>query len=601
MFLRSITAKGVTRLYYYESFYEDGKTKQRCVESLGRLDDLRQIYDDPVEHFRKEAERLTKEKTEKRFTTITIDNDEKLPVGETNLKNVGYGVLKEIYKELQLDKFWKAKAAKSHIKYDLEKIFQLLVISRILFPGSKKDSFENKDQFFEAFAGFELEDVYKALDLFDRYNEDLQQWIYDHSVSLCDRDVSVSYFDCTNYYFDIGAPDHSLLDPDGNPIDLNGKPTQSTFRKRGPEKNHRPDPIVEMGLLIDKNGIPLAFDIFPGNESEKVHMLPIIKRAKKAFNTKRIIVVADRGLNTSDNIYYLNGKNTVDDNSLDGYVYGQSVRGASDSFKQWVLSGDYIRDESIDQDGNRIVFIHKSRIERRKLKVSQTDPTTDITKKKSVTIDQKQMAYYSQKYADKQKLERSIMIARAKDLIENPRKYTRVTAAGSASYIKNISFNKNTGEIIDGKLLSLDLEKIAEEEKYDGYYSIVTSELAMSDAQMRDVYGGLIKIEETFKISKSDFESRPVYVRTDAHIEGHFVTCFSALVIIRLLQAKLTANYPVGRILESLRRYCCTRIDNSTYQFIYYDEIIKACSEFINKDLNNKYLTQEQIRRILRY
>lgn len=601
MFLRSITAKGVTRLYFYESFCENGKTKQRCVKSLGRLDKLSEEYEDPIAHFQAEAESVTREKQKSKQSVLRIDNTEKLTIGESNLKNVGYGVFKEIYKELQLDKFWKLKAGKSRIDYDLEKIFQLLVISRILFPGSKKETFENKDIFFENYDGFELEDIYKALDFFDRYNYDLQSWIYDHSVTLCDRDVSVSYFDCTNYYFDIGAPDLDRLDDNGNPVDADGKPTEAKYRKRGPEKNHRPDPIVEMGLLMDRNGIPLSFDLFPGNESEKVHMRPIIKRAKRSFDTKRIIVVADRGLNTSDNIYYLNGSNKGDENSLDGYVYGQSVRGASDEFKEWVLSGKYIHDEVIDDDGNKITFIHKSRTAVKTIKVNETDSITETTKKKTVSIDQKQMAYYSQKYADKQRHERSIMLARAKDLIAHPKKYTRVTASGSASYIKNISFSSDTGEIVNGNLLELDLEKIAEEEKYDGYYSIVTSELKMSDREIRDIYGGLIKIEETFRISKSDFDSRPVYVRLNPHIEGHFVTCFTALVILRMLQAKLSVKYPVGRMLEALRKYCCTRIDDNTYQFIYYDDVIDACSKLLNKEMNSKYLTKNQIRRMLRY
>lgn len=181
----------------------------------------------------------------------------------------------------------------------------------------------------------------------------------------------------------------------------------------------RPDPIVKMGLLMGKNGIPLAFDLFPGNESEKVHMRPIINRVKNEFNSGRIIFVADRGLNTSDNIYFLNGDNKGDYNPRDGYVYGQLVRGAD---------------------------------------------------------------------------------------------------AGSGAYVRNIAFDKATGEIVEGRELTLDTEKITEEEKYDGYYSVVTSELNMSDYEIRDTYRGLARIEETFKISKTEFESRPVFVWTNEHI-----------------------------------------------------------------------------------
>lgn len=520
---------------------------------------------------------------------------------EDNLKNVGYTVLKELYKQLELDKFWKGIQKKTSIQYDLEAVFRLLVFSRILYPASKMDTFHNKKVYFENFDGFALNDVYKALDLFDQYDEQLQAWIYKHSSAICERDMSVSYFDCTNYYFDIGRSDMDTFGDDGGPVDKKGNPAEIKYRKRGPEKNHRPDPIVEMGLLMDKNGIPLAFDLFPGNESEKLHMRPIINRVKNQFDSGRVIFVADRGLNTSDNIYFLNGDNKADYNPRDGYVYGQSVRGADAEFKEWVLKDGYKTEKFTDEDGRELTFIHKSRIHPKTIQVNVTVPGQKKKKKKSVSIDQKQMAYYSEKYARKQKRDREVMIARAKDLIAHPKKYDKVTAAGSGAYVQNIAFDKSTGEIVEGRELVLDEAKIAEEEKYDGYYSIVTSELRMSDQEIRDTYRGLARIEETFKISKTEFESRPVFVWTNAHIEGHFATCFTALVLIRLLQAKLGSRYPIGKTIESLRKYNCTQIDTTLYQFIYYDEILKECGEIFGLELNNRYRTREQIRRLLKY
>ena len=520
---------------------------------------------------------------------------------EDNQKNVGYSVLKELYKQLELDKFWKSIQKKTSIQYDLDAVFRLLVFSRILYPGSKMDTFNKRDIYFEKMDGFALEDVYRALDIFDQYDEELQKWIYEHSSAICERDMSVSYFDCTNYYFDIGRSDMDTFDETGNSVDKKGKPAEIKYRKRGPEKNHRPDPIIEMGLLMDKNGIPLAFDLFPGNESEKVHMRPIINRVKSQFNSGRVIFVADRGLNTSDNIYFLNGDNKADYNPRDGYVYGQSVRGADAEFKAWVLGDGYKTEKLKDDDGNEVTFTHKSRIHPRIIQVNITVPGQKKKKKKSVSIDQKQMAYYSEKYARKQKRERDVMIARAKDLIAHPKKYDKVTAAGSGAYVKNIAFDKSTGEIIDGRELLLDEEKIAEEEKYDGYYSIVTSELKMTDYEIRDTYRGLARIEETFKISKTEFESRPVFVWTNAHIEGHFATCFTALVLIRLLQAKLGSKYPVGKIIESLRKYNCTQINTTLYQFLYYDKILEECGKVFHVEFKNKYRTRNQIRRMLRY
>ena len=601
MYLKVITKKGVSRLYLYESYYKNGKPSQRCIESLGRLDELSKQFADPVSHFKKIAEERTAEKKSTRKTSVAIDLAASMGTDEDNLKNVGCAVLKYLYKQLELDKFWKNIQKKTSIKYDLEAAFRLMVFSRILYPGSKKETFDSKEVYFEKMDGFSLKDMYRALDVFDEYNAQLQKWIYEHSSSICERDMSVSYFDCTNYYFDIGRSDMDTFNDDGMPVDKKGKPAEIKYRKRGPEKNHRPDPIVEMGLLMDKNGIPLAFDLFPGNESEKVHMRPIINRIKNEFGGGRTIFVADRGLNTSDNIYFLNGDNKADYNPRDGYVYGQSVRGADAEFKAWVLGGGYRTEKIKADDGSEAIFTHKSRIHPKKIQVNVTVPGQKKKKKKSVSIDQKQMAYYSEKYAKKQKYDRDIMVARAKDLIAHPKKYDKVTAAGSGAYVQNIAFDKSTGEIVEGRELVLDEAKIAEEEKYDGYYSIVTSELKMSDQEIRETYRGLARIEETFKISKTEFESRPVFVWTNGHIEGHFATCFTALVLIRLLQAKLGSKYPVGKMIESLRKYNCTQIDNTLYQFVYYDEILEECGKVFQMELNNRYRTREQVRRILKY
>lgn len=607
MHVKVITSKGVSRLYIYETYYDKdtttgkGRVRSKMLESLGRLDELQKIYDDPVAHFKTVCELRTAQNREIRKQSVIIDLDAKISIGEDSLKNIGYGILKALYKELELDKFWNWKTRHLSIDYSIDKIFRLLVFSRILYPGSKKKAYDRRNIFFEGFNGFCLDDVYYSLDIIARNQEALQKWIFDHSGKISERDLSVAYFDCTNYYFDIGRPDADILNDDGKPVDKNGGEIQPKYRKRRPEKNRRPDPIVEMGLLIDKNGIPMAYDLFPGNESEKLHMRPIINRLKKDYSNTRTIFVADRGLNTSDNIYWINGSNKGDNNQRDGYVYGQSVRGADAEFKAWVLAEDYIIDKVKNDAGKEIAFKHKSRIYPKELHVNTTKPGSKKTSKKTVRADQKQMAYYSEKYAKKQKADRDVMVARARDLIKHPKKYDKVTSAGSAAYVKNISFDKTTGEILEGKVLELDEEKIREQELYDGYYAIVTSELNMSDFELRDIYRGLIHIEDTFKVSKSDFKSRPVYVSTNDHIDAHFSTCFTALVLIRLLQAKLGNKYPVGRILDSLRKYNCTKIDTGLYQLLYFDEILKDCGDIFHIDLNNKYRTQLQMKKLLRY
>lgn len=585
-----------------EKYHVPGKgSRERTVKSLGYVSALKETYDDPIAFFTQKAIEMSAERKTEKSYSHTIDTNEEMDVDTDDLLNVGYGILKQLYKDLEIDKFWNWKMRKHSVKFSVDQIFRLLVFSRILKPASKKGTYDQRGFYFEDFGDFSLDDVYHALDIISENNEALQKWIFDHSDRISARDLSVSYFDCTNYYFDIGRPDMDTLDEEGNPVDKDGKPTAAKYRKRGPEKNHRPDPIVEMGLLMDRNGIPLAFDLFPGNESEKVHMRPIINRVKRDYSDTRIIFVADRGLNTSDNIYYLNGNNKGDNNKRDGYVYGQSIRGADAEFKKWVISGGYRTDKIKDEDGNKVSFKHKSRIYPKELHVNVTKPGQKKPSKKTVRVDQKQMAYYSEKYAKKQRADREVMVARAKDLIEHPKKYDKVTSAGSASYVRNIAFDKNTGEIVDGKVLELDEKKIEEEQKYDGYYSVVTSELNMSDIEMHEVYRGLARIEETFKISKTEFDSRPVFVWTNEHIDGHFTTCFTALVLIRLLQAKLGNKYSVGKIINALQKYCCIPLDTNMYKFIYYDEILDECRKVFGIKLNAKYLTRQKIQRFLRY
>ena len=332
-------------------------------------------------------------------------------------------------------------------------------------------------------------------------------------------------------------------------------------------------------------------------------MLPIINRARSEYGFSRTICVADRGLNTSDNIYYLNGNNKGDHNNRDGYVYGQSVRGADAEFKAWVLKQeDYIDTpiDNADKSDNTVdkgIFRHKSRIYPKKLNVHVE--TKNGIKEKNITVDQKQMVYYSAKYAKRMAETRNRQVARAKDLIAHPKKYDKVAAKGASGYVINLSFTKD-GEIID-KNLVLDEEKINEEAKYDGYYSIVTSELNMSDEKIREIYRGLIHIEDTFKLTKSELDTRPIFVRTNEHIEGHFSTCYTALVLIRLLEQKLGNRYPVGRILEALREYNCLNVDQNLFIMPYTNEILYEIGKLYGVDLTEKYKTANALRRLLKY
>lgn len=576
--------KGKIYLSFVQGYRDEfGKAKSKTIEKIGYLEELKKIYDDPIAHFKEVA----KQKNKEDIKELVIKNisTRKIPKISTR-KNLGYSVLKKIYNELQLKELFQSKQRNLNIDYKLNDIFELLIYSRIMYPASKKETFENKDIFFDKFV-FSLKDVYRSLDHFNSFKEDIERTIWNNTKDLYNRDASTAYYDCTNYYFEISYNDEDLIDEEGNIL-------EKGYRKKGPSKEHRPDPIIQMGLLMDKNGIPLSFDLFPGNESEKTSLRPILRRTKSSFELDRVITVADRGLNTSDNTVFIAGKND-DTTHRDGYVFGQSILGADKDFKEWVLKqDDYLYDKEIDKDGYEFVFKHKSRVFAKTTQLIRNGKRSN-----KYDVYQKQMVYYSEKYAQKQKKERDLVLLKAKDLINNPGKYNHAASYGATKYINNLKFDKATGEILTDLDLSLNIDKIKEEEKYNGYYSIVTSELELSDKEIRDIYKGLWKIEEAFKITKSNFKTRPVFVWTKEHIEAHFLTCFVSLVIIKLLEQKINKKYSVNKIIESLKKYSCSKVEHDLYLFDYTDNIIKEIEGILNLNLSNKYLELSNIRKIL--
>lgn len=587
MYVRCNPNKNNIKYLSYVRGYRDknGKPKQVTVEKIGDWEDLIKMYDDPIKFFNEKANEREKELLLENQDTFTYSLSEEL---DEDIKpyNVGYIFLKKIYDELSLNDFFKQKQKYLNMEYSLDNIFKLLIYSRIMNPGSKKEAFDNKDLYFDNF-DFSLKDLYRSLDIFCKYQEDIQTWLWNKTKNKYNRDITNSYYDCTNYYFEISYNDEDLIDEEGNVL-IKG------YRKKGPSKENRKDPIIQMGLLMDNTDLPLAYNLFPGNESEKTSLRPALKKVKRNFGIERTIVVADRGLNTSDNTVFIAGKNNSDSNNHDGYIYGQSVLGADKEFKDYVLKDDYIVDMIIENN-ETIFFKHKSRIFAKTIQIKRDGKRTN----KSV-IYQKQMVYYSQKYAERQKYERELVIAKAKDLISSPGKYTRATSVGAAGFVNNIKFDKETGLIPEGTALSLNEEKIKELEKYDGYYSIVTSELEMSDKDLRDKYRGLWKIEETFKITKSILKSRPVYVWTKEHIEAHFLTCFVSLLILRLLEIKTDKKYSIEDIIKSINDLTCTKLKADTYIINTRNKITTDLCNIFNLDLTKKYIKLQKIKNYIK-
>ena len=557
-----------------EKSYRDaaGKPRPKTIKSLGYLDDLVKVYDDPVSHFKEVARKMTEEENAEKRLTLSINMDQKLSPLTDNRKNFGYAAILKIYHELGLDMFLKNKSRHEKFEYNTNSIMIMLVVARLLSPGSKKKAFEEKNQYFERF-NFSLQDVYRSLSHFSKISKEFQRYLNSQILEKYGRNTKTIYYDVTNYYFETDAADD--------------------FRKLGISKEKRRNPIVQMGLAMDADGIPMHYELFPGNTADKETFRPVIGEVRRKYDTGRIIVVADKGIITGDNIYYLLGKEKGE--NFNGYVFSFSVMGGTNAFKDYVLSNDgYVSADGKPVDENADFKIKSRRIAR-DINVTMQDGKT--TKK---TVYEKQVVFWGRKYAVKAKADREEVLKKAHDLAANPTKYTKATSYGAAKYVKNIKFDKKTGEILKvNERHFLDYEKVAEEEKYDGYYAIVTSEMNMSDPEIIDTYRGLWEIEETFRVTKGLLETRPIYVSLKDHIEAHFLTCFIALTIIRILQKKTGKQYSAERIVECLNRISCSNEDDNVYLFDYRSEISDTIGKATGIDFTNKRLRLGDIKKVL--
>jgi len=557
--------KGRIYLSIVDGYYDKTtkNSKQVTIESLGYLDELEKEHDDPIAFFTQKVEKLKAEKKSKQAPiNFTFYNSDRLCIGDNLRKNFGYTALSKIYHELEINKFFNNKQRHSKEEYDANTIMKMLVFLRMLYPASKKASFDNREILFEK-TNYSLDDVYRCLSLFDKHKEDLQVWINDKIKENYGRDTSLIYYDVTNYYFETDD--------------------QNDFVKKGACKEHRPNPIVQMGLFMDNNAIPITYELFPGNTNDCLTYRPNFGRIKKQFDLGRVISVADKGMTTGDNIWY-----TINTPTKDGYVFSTSVRGADKAMKEYVLNQEgyvWLGDE----------YKRKSRKCPRTIHV-----TSQNGKKLKKQVDEKQVVFWSEKYAKRAKAEREAALAKAADLAAHPGKYTRATAYGAAKYVKKVEYDKNTGEILTASsILDINEELIHEEELLDGYYVLLTSEMDTPDDRIIDMYRGLWKIEESFKITKSELEARPVYVWTKEHIEAHFLTCFVALTIARILEFKLGHKHCSSKILETLSKSECSLLQQNFYAFDYYDEVLKDIGDVTGIDFSKRIRTLADIKTIL--
>jgi transposase len=460
--------------------------------------------------------------------TFEIDNE----MNYIELKNIGFLFLQSVYNSLGIYDLLRKIKSDSKIEYDLNGLVKLLVFGRILEPQSKKKTFENKDKYlFPIVNSEDINQIYRTLNVLNENSKKIQNRMNTKiKNSSIGRQTNLTYYDVTNYYFETmyGDDDTYELDENNEIIkDSKGNPVivKKGFRKKGVSKENSKGPIVQMGLFIDNNGIPVSHKLFSGNTQDKTTFKNVLENDIDEMDLGRIVVVADNGMNTQENKYLIYEKGN-------GYIVSKSVKKSWSSQRDWALDDNgytYIKNSS-----NEIVFKYKSRIN----EITLTYKNEDGTKSKKV-IKEKEIIYWSKKHYDKEVYQNKKFIEYLESCKENPDKL-KDKQRKSQEFIEVLDIDKKTGEVIKTNKLIVFLDQKLEKYKETlGYYSIVTSEIEEDDKEIINRYHGLSRIEDSFRIIKSDLEGRPIYVWTEEHIKAHFLICFIALTIIRIIQYKV--------------------------------------------------------------
>lgn len=559
---------GRVYLAFAEGYRKDGKSKMRTVESLGYLDELEKQFDDPIAHFKAVCDEANAAaRAERQNVQVTIHPLQKIDKREAARKNAGSAVLLAVYNALGIEIAVRNKTRGSKASYDSNAVMRLLTVERIIDPGSKKSAWENKEHYFFRTA-FSLEDTYRALDVLCSCKDKIVSAINRAIDKMGIRDTACVFYDVTNYYFEIDDPDED-----------------EGLRQKGMSKEHRKSPIVQMGLLQDSKGVPIGYRLFPGNTPDPLTMLDVLSEMKRDYGQDRVVVVGDKGNNRSANIAALAAKG-------DGFVYSQSIRGTkSDAeLKNWVLSDDGY-ECATNADGH-VTYKVKSKQGYKAVSVAGPDGS-----KRKVDVDVKYVAFWSEKYERRARKERQAAIDKAKRLVADPGAYAAATHFGAAKYVRGLAVDGRTGELLEAaSALELDEDRLAADEACDGYYLIVTSETGMADDAVIEAYRGLWRIEESFKVTKSDLETRPVYVSRREHIEAHFLTCYAALCILRIIQVLTGGKYSAGTIAEELGAMCGTNLDGNWWVFDHRSDATDDLCRMAGIDLTRQNMQLKDIK-----
>ncbi|OLR55079.1 transposase [Hornefia porci] len=601
--------------YFIQQGFRNGKkTSTRNVARIGKHSELLAITDDPLAYAREQVAKYNEEwKKSKVKMEMTINFDEKVkatddPASASTLRNVGYFYLQQLYHDLQIRSFFQSVAADRKIEFDPDLVNRFLTYARILHPGSKFDTCRHLGRYYEQ-PDFGYQHILRTMDLMQEHYDEYISHLYEHSNNVVRRNTSICYYDCTNFYFEIESPDEDYVDAVTGEI-IKG------FRKYGFSKEHRPNPLVEMGLFMDADGIPLSMCLTSGSDNEQTTAIPLEQKLTKMFKGKPFIYCADAGLG-SYNIRKFN--------SMGGraFIITQSIRKLSVKLKQAVFNDCDYRLLSSDQPvsledmfsfdredpKNRALYEDKA------YKIIDADNLLDLgfTEEKKYkngksrqvkvkgTLQQKLIITFSRKMMEYQRFIRNRQVERAKELLKNidPETYKK-GPHDVTRFIKRTSKGKSGEKATDR--YALDKQLIAEEEKYDGFYAIATN--LDDDAQtIIDINSMRHRIEDCFRVMKTNFSGRPVYHHNEERITAHFMICYTALLIYQLLEKKLDdagEHFTTENIIETLQNMNVANVQDMYYMAIYNgSRALTALNGLYPLDLDRKnYLPKELNKKI---
>jgi len=529
MRLQVIRSKNAASLYIVKSVYENKKHSSKVVEKLGTLAELTERLqgEDPIEWGRKYAAELSrKEKESQRKILVEYSPVEGISDGQ-RIFNGGYLFLQQIYNLLGLSKLCKEISDRYKFTYDLDSVLSRLIYGRVIYPTSKLATNELAKSFIEQ-PVFELQHIYRGLEVLAQETDFIQSSVYQNSLGLGKRNSKILYYDCTNYFFEIEC--------------------ESGLKQYGMSKEHKPNPIVQMGLFMDGDGIPLAFNINPGNTNEQLTMKPLEEKILKDFNLSKFIVCTDAGLASESN-------RKLNNYGERAFITTQSIKKLKKHLKKWALASDgwYLSGNTksydiskLDDDAHKEAIFYKERW------INEND------------LEQKLIVTYSIKYRDYQRTIREQQINRAKNALENnPSKIKRPKPNDFKRFIKQTHCTQE-GEVAERNAYSINTDIAKDEMMYDGFYA-VCSNLIGDTSEIIEINKKRWKIEECFRIMKTEFKARPVFLSRDDRIKAHFLTCYLSLLIYRLLEKRLDNKFTCCEIITALRSMKFIKIEKEGY------------------------------------